>query len=370
MLNVLFTMFNLKDGLSDACGSHRAVRTGQETMHAARQQNEPPSNTSLFADIGVMLTANGLDPSPAHYELLYRYFTADDLQLVAAVDDAIRQYGMLTPAMVATIAAQRRTELSATELGRMADEAQRRLGSLVTIVDRSGQDARDYGDALARNVDAMESGPRSDALVALMSLTRAMIDKTRSAREELQRTAEEILALRENLAEARKTAETDALTGLPNRRALDLKMRSAFESAREQGKPLSIAICDIDAFKAINDLHGHQLGDKVIRFIAGALSRHASDRLYVARYGGEEFVMLFEDMSVQAAADLINRIRNEIASREFKVAETGRPIGRLTFSAGVAAMEGRKGPAAILKSADTALYRAKNEGRNRVCVAE
>ncbi|WP_010125977.1 GGDEF domain-containing protein [Sphingomonas sp. KC8] len=366
----MFTMFDLQDGLSGGFGSHRAVRTGQEPMYAARPENEPPSHTSLFADIGNMLVTNGLDPSPAHYELLYRYFTAGDALLVAAVNDAIRQHGVLTAAMAATIAAQRRTELSATELGRMADEAQRRLGSLASIVDRSGQDARDYGDALARNVDALESGPRSEALVALMSLTRSMIDKTRSAREELQRTAGEISVLRENLAEARKTAETDALTGLPNRRALDIKMRMAFEAAREQGKPLSIAICDIDAFKAINDLHGHQLGDKVIRFIAGSLSRHASDRLYVARYGGEEFVMLFEDMSVQAAADLIDGIRNEIASREFKVAETGRPIGRLTFSAGVAAMDGRKGPAATLKSADTALYRAKNEGRNRVCIAE
>ena len=338
-------------------------------MYAARHENDPPSHTSLFADIGAMLVANGLDPSPPHYELLHRYFTAGDAQLVTAVDDAIRQHGALTPAMAATIAAQRRTELSATELGRMADEAQRRLGSLATIVDRSGQDARDYGDALARNADTLESGPRSETLVALMTLTRAMIDKTRSAREELQRTAGEISALRENLAEARKTAETDALTGLPNRRALDLKMRTAFDSAREQGKPLSVAICDIDAFKAVNDLHGHHLGDKVLRFIAGSLSRHVSDQLYVARYGGEEFVMLFEDMPAEAAAAMIDRIRSEIAAREFKVAETGRPIGRLTFSAGVAEMIGRKSPAATLKSADTALYRAKNEGRNRVCIA-
>ena len=79
--------------------------------------------------------------------------------------------------------------------------------------------------------------------------------------------------------------------------------------------------------------------------------------------------MLFEDMPAEAAAAMIDRIRSEIAAREFKVAETGRPIGRLTFSAGVAEMIGRKSPAATLKSADTALYRAKNEGRNRVCIA-
>ncbi|MGH6782084.1 MAG: GGDEF domain-containing protein [Sphingomonadaceae bacterium] len=317
-----------------------------------------------------MLAAHRLEPSPAHYELIHRYFTSGDEQLVAAIDDAIRQYGTLTPAMAATIAAQRRGDLSAAELERMADDAQRRLQAIAVIADRSGQDARDYGDALARNVTVLEAGPKSDTLVALMDLTRAMIEKTRSAGEELRRASDEVTTLRSCLAEARKSAETDVLTGLPNRRALDLKMRLAFDAARDQGTPLALAICDIDAFKAVNDQHGHQLGDKVIKFMAGALARNAPDGLYIARYGGEEFVMLFEDMTTKAAADYIDRIRAEIAAREFKVAETGRPIGRLTFSAGVAAMEGRKGPAATLKSADAALYRAKRDGRNCVRIAE
>ncbi|SNS63853.1 diguanylate cyclase [Sphingomonas laterariae] len=339
-------------------------------MGALPQENQSSWTADLYAEIGAMLAAHGLEPSPAHYELIHCYLTAGDAQLVTAIDDTIRQYGTLTPAMAATIAAQRRGELSPVELERMADDAQRRLQAIAAIADRSGRDARDYGDALARNVSALEIGPKSDALVSLMDLTRAMIDKTRSAGEELRRVSDEVMTLRSCLAEARKTAETDALTGLPNRRALDMKMRLAFEAARDQGSPLSLAICDIDAFKAVNDQHGHQLGDKVIKFMAGALARNAPESLYIARYGGEEFVMLFEGMTAQQAADYIDVIRAEIAAREFKVAETGRPIGRLTFSAGVAALEGRKGPTATLKLADAALYRAKRDGRNCVRVAE
>ncbi|XHS03239.1 GGDEF domain-containing protein [Sphingomonas sp. DBB INV C78] len=339
-------------------------------MGALPQESHYCSATTLFADIGKMLADNGLEPSPANYELIHRYFTADDAQLITAVDDAIRQYGTLTQAMAATIAAQRRTDISAVELSRMADDAQRRLQSISAIADRSGREAQEYGDALARNVSSLEAEPRSDAIIALMDLTRSMIEKTRSASDELRRASEQVSILRNSLAEARKTAETDALTGLPNRRALDLRMRLAFDAARARGTPLALAICDIDAFKAVNDQHGHQLGDKVIKFMAGALSRNASENLYVARYGGEEFVMLFEDTTPEAAAEHIDSIRAEIAAREFKVAETGRPIGRLTFSAGIAAMDGRKGPSATLKSADAALYRAKRDGRNCVRIAD
>jgi diguanylate cyclase len=107
----------------------------------------------------------------------------------------------------------------------------------------------------------------------------------------------------------------------------------------------------------------------VIKFIAGALSRGDVERLFVARYGGEEFVMLFEGMDTQAAADEIDRIRREIANHSFKVTATGRDLGRLTFSAGIAGLAGRRGPGAILKNAHAALYRATQEGRNRVCIA-
>lgn len=317
-----------------------------------------------------MLDVNGLDPSPTHYELIHSYFTLGDARLVTAIDDAIRQYGALSPAMAAAIVAKRRSDVSPVLLDRMADEAQRHLISISAIADRSGREAADYGDALAQSVTILETGAEAAPLVALLDLTRTMIERTRSAGEELRRSAAEVEALRDNLAEARRIADTDPLTGLPNRRALDCKMRIAFDGARQRGAPLSIAICDIDAFKAVNDEHGHQLGDEVIRFIGAALSRAAADNMYVARYGGEEFVVMFEGTAPSEAAAHIDGIRADIAARDFKVAETGRPIGRLTFSAGVAAMDGRKGPAATLKSADGALYRAKRGGRNQVQIAE
>lgn len=338
--------------------------------HALRQHEQPTDGVSLFARIGAMLEVNGLDPSPAHYELIHNYFTLGDAELIQAIDDAIGRYGTLTPAMAAAIIAKRRSDISPEALDRMADEAQRHLVSISAIADRSGREAADYGEALAQRVTDLEAEATSAPLAALIDLTRAMIERTRGASEELRRSAAEVEALRANLIEARRIADTDALTGLPNRRALDYRMRVAFDAARRQGAPLSLAICDIDGFKAVNDEHGHQLGDEVIRFIGAALSRAAADNMYVARYGGEEFVVMFEGTAPPEAAAHIDGVRADIAARDFKVAETGRPIGRLTFSAGVAAMDGRKGPAATLKNADGALYRAKRNGRNQVQIAD
>lgn len=335
-------------------------------MLAVGLEDRAKAGGGLYADIGAMLESNGLEPTPAHFELCHRYFTSGDADLRGAMDTAIRRYGGISPAMAISIASQRRGEFSAAELDRMADDAQRRLAAITAIADSSGKDARDYGDALARNVADAQT---PDSLVALMDLTRAMIDRTRTASHSLHRHAEEVSALRHSLAEARKTAETDPLTGLPNRRALDTRLRLACDAARDSGAPLSVAICDIDMFKAVNDRHGHQMGDEVLKFFATALSSEASDTVYVARYGGEEFVMLFEGVVPADAMARIDRIRTAISARDFRIRETGTELGRLSFSAGVAGLEGRKGSAATLRQADAALYRAKQTGRNRVCLS-
>lgn len=320
----------------------------------------------LYERIGAFLTENLLEPSPAHFEVAYAYILGPESETGQRVARSIAQNGRLIPVAAAGIIALRAAEISAADLARAAKEAQDHLRRVAAIVERSGQDTRDYGDALVR-ITANDRAPPS--VEGLIGVTRAMIEKTRSAEEDLRRSGEEMDRLRASLAEARRSAETDALTGLPNRRALDARLKEAFANARARKQPLSLAICDIDLFKAVNDLHGHHIGDEVIKFIAGALSRGDMEKLFVARYGGEEFVMLFEGFDPEAAGREIDRIREDIASRDFKITSTGRQLGRLTFSAGIAGLVGNKAPTTILKQADAALYRAKQEGRNRVCIA-
>lgn len=337
-------------------------------------QMTPPNGTGpwrrLYEEIGNILFDNSLEPTPENFDICHRYLTANDGELNSQVERALKAGG-LTAVSVASIIAQRSVELSADDLRKMTTGAEGQLDQILTIVKRSGSDVRSYGDALEENHTALEN-PETAAktVVELIVLTRSMIEKSREVEEKLRTSGEEITALRNNLAEARKRADTDPLTGLPNRGSLDRRLTAAIEKARATNKPLTIGICDIDKFKLINDAHGHLVGDEVIKFVASSLQNKENDRVFVARFGGEEFVLLFEGMDTIAAAGELNEIRNKVSRLDLKINTTGAKLGKVTFSAGVAELEGRGNGSAVLKAADTALYRAKTDGRNRVYIAD
>ncbi len=324
----------------------------------------------LYEEIGQLLFENSLEPTPENFDICHRYLTADDSELNSRVDRALKEGG-LTAVSVAAIIAQKSVELSADDLGRMAAGAQEQLEQIMEIIARSGNDVRTYGDALEESHENLSKPETSERTVAeLILLTRAMIDRSRDVEENLRRSGDEITQLRDNLAEARKRADSDPLTGLPNRRALDQRLSSAVAAAKESRSALSIAICDIDKFKVINDTHGHLVGDEVIKFVASSLARDGGDRLFVARFGGEEFVMMFEGSDPTTAAAELDAIRERVSKLELKITASGSKLGRLTFSAGIADLHGRLTASAMLKAADSALYRAKNDGRNRVYIAD
>jgi len=156
-------------------------------------------------------------------------------------------------------------------------------------------------------------------------------------------------------------AAVDPLTGVFNRRMLDVRLADAFALAQRFGHPLSIIMIDVDFFKKFNDDFGHVAGDEVLRCMANILrgASRASD--VVARFGGEEFAVVCPDTSISDAIALAERLRK--ATREFDM----RPK-QITCSFGVAALTvGCLEPNDLIELADSALYQAKSEGRDRVC---
>ena len=156
-------------------------------------------------------------------------------------------------------------------------------------------------------------------------------------------------------------SKTDPLTDIRNRRSFDEALDKRFAHARRYNRPLAIAMIDVDHFKQINDKHGHQEGDSVLQNVAGILKRCSRQTDFVARYGGEEFVVILPETPLFEALQFGEKIRASIASHAFD-------IGRVTVSIGLAAMPHSRfsDPAALLRAADEALYRAKANGRNRV----
>lgn len=158
-----------------------------------------------------------------------------------------------------------------------------------------------------------------------------------------------------------RIAYTDYLTEISNRRRLEEQGAFLIESARRYGRPLSLVLMDVDHFKSINDEHGHQAGDVVLRELARVLRTQTRDADVLARWGGEEFAILAPETAAVDAAVFGERIRAAIAEHEFGV------VGRVTASFGVTEVApGDDSMRALYTRADGALYRAKREGRNRV----
>lgn len=181
--------------------------------------------------------------------------------------------------------------------------------------------------------------------------------------------------LREHLLRQQQNALQDKLTGLPNREAYDQAIRQALDNRRHAGghdrraedRDLCLAVCDVDHFKHINDNHGHLAGDKVLRVLARELQGRLRDTDMVARYGGEEFVVILPDTTLDDAAAVMEQLRVAAEHMPFHVRE--EPVN-VTVSLGLAAWQPGDGPGELFERADRALYKAKQNGRNRVEVAD
>ena len=173
------------------------------------------------------------------------------------------------------------------------------------------------------------------------------------------------MELRESVNNTLALAVTDALTGLYNRRYFERHLNLMLGKAQEQERDMAVMILDIDYFKAVNDMHGHDAGDAVLREFATRLKRNIRGVDLACRFGGEEFVVLMPDTDPGQAEAVAERVRQAVAERPFDVGQP-RPL-TVTISIGVALNETLTDtPESILKRADVALYRAKREGRNRV----
>jgi two-component system cell cycle response regulator len=198
-------------------------------------------------------------------------------------------------------------------------------------------------DYLIRPVDQNE----------LLARVRTQIKKKRFAEK-----------LRDNVQMSIEAAITDALTGLHNRRYMEIHLGTLVEQAGARGRPLSILVLDIDFFKAINDGYGHSAGD--LKEFSRRLKKAVRGIDLACRFGGEEFVVVMPDTSVAMASMVAERLRKRIATEPFRINQNTRTV-QATISVGIAAMRSVEDrPSDIIRRADEALYRAKRQGRNRV----
>jgi diguanylate cyclase len=184
--------------------------------------------------------------------------------------------------------------------------------------------------------------------------------------ESLRGYKEEVLRTKERADVLEKEALLDGLTEIHNRRAYELRIREELRRYHRDGQGFSLVLIDVDGFKQINDLYGHPAGDKCLRGIAGRIRSAVRTTDFLARYGGEEFVVILAGSSGENARRIAEKIRVLIEKTKFCYRDEEIPV---TISLGVTESKPGDGDQeALFVRVDDAMYRAKKEGRNRVCV--
>lgn len=325
----------------------------------------------LAASITSFLVDNDLDVSPANLLLAHSAFSGKNPRLARQIIAQAQSVDGINQKWLNDLGEQESGQPDRADLDRLMTRLETNLESFHANTKEARSVTSDYGTELEQHVVDLEQLQKTGRIVSsLADLAKVMLDRTRKAEDDMRKSEDEAKALRRSLQRAKRDAEVDFLTGLPNRRAFETLLDRHHKEARAACEPLSVAFCDIDEFKKVNDIHGHEAGDRVIKAIADTLARISDDHCHVARHGGEEFVMLFRGMTPTQAAEKLDDAREALADRRLINRKTDEPFGQITFSGGVADIFGYGDARAALKAADAALYKAKAAGRNRVEIAD
>ncbi len=185
-------------------------------------------------------------------------------------------------------------------------------------------------------------------------------------RRRLEQSQSQIEKLRSNLVEAQEMGMRDPLTSLSNRRGFDASLARELAAAQAQGTALCLVMGDLDNFKKVNDDFGHLVGDEILKLLAAVLGENVRGGDSLARYGGEEFAIILPGAELEDAKRLTERVRSQLEAKQLAVNESGREIGRITASFGVAQLRKEDDAQSLIERADAKLYEAKCAGRNRV----
>jgi diguanylate cyclase len=324
--------------------------------------------TYAHAAIASMLW-HAIRPTPLHFSVWYDYHSGEHPMVRRVLETYLSNGRLIDERLIHDM--YERFYRYSTELPSMLEASrhiQDTLQDVVGQITEAGGSATGYGATLRRFSAAAAADPCGlpGLLPPLLEETEQLAQRCTTLGRQLSLSGERIGALERALAEARREATTDMLTGLPNRRAFDEQLRRAAGQAMRSGEPLALLIADIDRFKAINDTWGHPVGDAVLRRVAQTIQACLTDPGQAARLGGEEFSALLPGTPLEAARQMAERIRLAVSEKSFSVRSTGKELGAVTISIGVALYHPGESLPCFVERADAALYRAKQAGRNRV----
>jgi diguanylate cyclase len=337
-------------------------------IDSALEELDPDYAAVLADQTSRCMVQHGVTPTPGNFAVWFSYSRGTLPELKQAIDALIaekRHFDANTNRELFS------TYLAPSSSSNIAGDIPEQLKSVMTeakrFVTAAIADNRTQIRAIGEVTEQAESNidPRSLVERLMCELTKVGM-RALDLENNLSATSRELDAIRESLNEAEQRANTDTLTGLPNRRALESFLRASQVSAMENGESLSVLLIDIDHFRQFNDKFGHGIGDQVLRLMANALRARLGEKDLPARYGGEELIAVLPGAELATCEAVAERIRRSVSECKITRRSTGEILPGITLSIGVAQFRRGESTAELIERCDRALCLAKRIGRNRV----
>jgi diguanylate cyclase len=309
--------------------------------------------------------------TPMTYAVWYEYLAGINPALTEAMHPLVERRAALDNDTIETLYSRYVSECSSDMQQAMRGGIQLLLNKLIESTNEASREARNFGGSLQSHEKALKETLGSSGLLTLINSlagdTGRMQNSMRNLESQLEASKQEVEKLNQEIETARRAAITDPLTGVLNRRGLELKAQPIFSDPTSIQNGFSLMMLDIDRFKKINDTYGHLFGDKVICAIANTLKSKVRGQDAVARMGGEEFVVLLPETTAEGAYAVAEHIRHAVENGKIRN-NSNDPIGGISISVGIAAHSAGVNLLELLDQADKALYISKQGGRNRTTI--
>jgi len=330
-------------------------------------------SAALVKQVLPLMSRHASDYRPRSYAIWFEYVSGQNRALCDELGESVREGRRLTDSLTFDLyrkhvagereqaVSQARDDLEAL----ISKVAEATAGTRSETAEFNGHLER-FGRTLEQPADA---GGIADDISEMIERTRRLRESLAQREQELAAREHEVRRLEDELSRTREAAATDPLTGLGNRRCFDESLAQMAAHAQGGHAELTLLMIDIDHFKKVNDTYGHPFGDQVIRGVAHAIQACVKGSDLAARYGGEEFAVLLPATGTTGGVAVGNQIRELVGKSRIRKGDD-QVIGSITVSVGVATVRAGEPAAGLVERADAALYRSKQEGRNRVTAAD
>ncbi|MBT0962271.1 GGDEF domain-containing protein [Denitromonas iodatirespirans] len=318
-----------------------------------------------------LLLAHGLSTAPLHYAVAHAHLDGSHPAISAAIDAQRTQGKPFDACFMAELYEEHLAAEAIRHACGVGSDVARLLDGLLDQLQQADAGSSNFKASLDENIGRLDPAGSSQHLKTVAQrLLEAALKASESndvLKQNLEVADQEARQLRSELARHRRETLTDPLTGLLNRRGMELEMARVF--ADEADGQSAMLVLDIDHFKHVNDTYGHAVGDVVIRKVAQAVRQLIPEGAVPVRYGGEEFAVLLPPCSPEQACGVAEKIRRSIEKLRLVRRHDKLAIAQFTLSVGVAMRALGDDLEGLFQRADQALYRAKSGGRNQVMLA-